>query len=365
MLDLVRELDKETYEPVVLSFTDGPMVDALKAMGIKTYVIHTETPFDIRIWKEVRQLLQKEEVDVLHAHGTRANSNTFWSARQLGIPVIYTVHGWSFHQDQPLLVRRFRTMGEKLLVNNADITVCVSESNHRDGLSLFGKNHTTVIRNGVNIQKFNPDGAYKDIRSEFGIPQNTLLIGYIARITKQKDPLTLVRAIAQIPENLHMHFLVVGDGDLKAEMLQLAEQLLVKDRITFVPFRQDVPDILQAIDIYCLPSLWEGLPIGLLEAMAMRKAVVASAIDGTEEVISSGENGLLIPPSSPKKLAEAIILLAHDEALRQKLSVAAQATVATTYNVQEMARQVENLYKEVLSATGKSEVQGQAEALTA
>lgn len=365
VLDLVRELDKEVYEPVVLSFTDGPMIDALKELGIRTYIIHTETPFDIRKWKQVRQLLQEEKIDLLHAHGTRANSNTFWSARQLGIPIIYTVHGWSFHQDQKPLVRQLRTMGERLLVEHAAVTVCVSKSNLEDGRSLFGKRQATVIKNGVNTQKFNPAATYNDVRAELGIPQNKLLVGYIARITKQKDPLTLIRAIGQIPVSINMHFLVIGDGELKAETLQLAEQLQVQHRITFLPFRQDVPAILQAIDIYCLPSLWEGLPIGLLEAMAMRKAVVASAIDGTKEVIVSGENGLLIPPASPDKLAEALVLLAQDKALRLNLGIAAQATIAAAYNVQEMTRQVENLYTKVLTAAGKAEAQGKAATLTA
>lgn len=357
VLDLVRELNKDLYEPVVLSFTDGPMIDTLKEMGIKTYVIHTETPFDIRKWKQVRQVLEMEEIDILHAHGTRANSNTFWSARQLGIPIIYTVHGWSFHPDQQPLVKKLRIMGEKLLTKNSDVTVCVSHSNLNDGKQLFDLSRATVVNYGINATKFNPDGQYKDIRSEFNIPKDVLLVGYIARITIQKDPFTLIKAIHQIPAGINIHFLIVGDGELKDKMVKLAQELNIQHRITFVPFRQDVPAILHAIDIYCLPSLWEGLPIGLLEAMAMRKAVVASAIDGTKEAIASGKNGLLIPPSSPEKLAEALILLAKDEALRQRLSLEAYATVAATYNVEEMTRHVESLYNKVLSAPEKDTLQ--------
>jgi len=350
VLDLVEALNKDIYEPVVLSFTDGPMIGRLKEMGIKTHVIYTEKPFDVRKWKQVRQLLEAERIDILHAHGTRANSNTFWAARQLNIPIIYTVHGWSFHPDQPPLVKKLRTFGEKVLVKNADITVCVAENNLKDGQELFDMRRATVIKNGINLAKFNPDAAFAAVRAELGIPKETLLVGYIARITAQKDPFTLLKAIKKLPEHIPMHFLVVGDGDLKDEAVKMAQELQIQHRLTFAGFRQDIPAILHAVDIYCLPSLWEGLPIGLLEAMAMQKAVIASAIDGTKEVINSGKNGLLIPPKSPDKLAEALLLLATDKGFRLRLSLEARATIAETYNVVQMTQQVERLYEQVLAA---------------
>lgn len=353
VLDLVEELDKELYDIVVLSFTDGPMISRLQEMGIKTHVIKTEKPFDFTKWQKVKKLLKAEKIDILHAHGTRAFSNTFWAAKKLGLPIIYTVHGWSFHADQPSLIKTYRTLGEKLLVGKSDITICVSENNLKEGQQLFDMPHGKVIKNGINLQKFNKGNSFKDIRAELGIAKDVILVGYIARITVQKDPFTLIKAIATLPDALNMHFLMVGEGDLKEEALQLAAELKVLPRITFVDFRQDVPDVLNAVDIYCLPSLWEGLPIGLLEAMAMGKAVVATAIDGTKEVIHHMENGLLIPPSSADKLAEAFALLATDEDLRSSLGTKAQQTIQEYYNVANMTRQVEKLYQQVLPKSKK------------
>ena len=347
VLDLVHALNKELYEPIVLSFTPGPMVDRLQAMGIKTYVIPTEKPFDFFKWRQVKQLLKDEKIDVVHAHGTRAGSNTFWAAKQLGLPIIYTVHGWSFHVDQKSLVRKIRQLGEKLLINQADVTVCVSESNRQDGLAFSHMRRAVVIKNGVNLEKYNPERIFTDIRAELGLKPEQVLIGCIARITGQKDPLTFVRAAAAVPASLPATFVLVGNGDLKHAAVQLAKDLNLGARLLFLEARQDIPDFLRALDIYCLPSLWEGLSIGLLEAMAMGKAVVATAIDGTREVVQDGVNGLFVPPSSPEKLAETLSRLIADAPLRQRLGMAARQTVLQKFNSDTMTRQIEQLYQKL------------------
>lgn len=350
VLDLVKELDKDRFVSVILSFTDGPMVDKLKADGFKTYVVHTEKPFNYKVWKDVKEILIAEKIDLIHAHGTRANSNTFYPAKQLKIPVVYTVHGWSFHPDQQPVVKLIRTLSERFLVKVASQTICVSESNLREGKSKFPMHDSKVIVNGINQVKFNPDQDYKDIRTAFGIVKDEILVSYIARITAQKEPLTFLNAIAKIPAEVKVKFLIVGDGDLKAQMLELAEKLKLGSRVIFEDFRDDIPAILNGTDIFCLPSLWEGLPIALLEAMAMRKAIVATAIDGTRDLIADRQNGLLIPVSDPDELAKAILLLLSDEQLRKSLGQKAGALVKADFNIETMTRKVEATYLDVLGS---------------
>lgn len=348
VLDLVKELDKDKYESIILSFTDGPMVDKLKADGFSTYVVHTEKPFNYKVWKEVRKIVEEEKIDLIHAHGTRANSNTFSSAKAVKIPLIYTVHGWSFHPDQRPVVKVIRTLSERFLVKVADKTICVSQSNLNEGKLKFPMPNATVIVNGINQVKFNPDQKYKNIRTELNIAEDEVLVGYIARITAQKEPLTYLKAIAKVPAELKVKFLIVGDGDLKKQMLELAEQLNLNSRVIFQNFRDDIPAILNGIDIFCLPSLWEGLPIALLEAMAMRKAIIATAIDGTKDLVTHMENGILVPTYSPEKIAEAIQLLINDEPLRKQLGLRAGQTVKEKFNIMDMTRKVESVYESLL-----------------
>lgn len=347
VLDLVSTLNKDKYESIVLSFTEGPMVDKMKEMGVKTHVIYTEKPFDRSVWGKVKDILEEEKIEIVHAHGTRANSNTFSAAKKLGIPLLYTVHGWSFHNDQNFLVKSIRTYGEKFLVKNATKTICVSNSNYEDGAKKFSMKNATVITNGINLAKFDLTKSFKDIRKEFNIKEDEVLVGFIARMTSQKDPFTLLKAIAKIPADSKIKFLIIGDGDSKEAVLKMADELKINSRVIFENFRQDIPDVLQGIDIFCLPSLWEGLPIALLEAMAMAKAVVATAIDGTKEVIVHEKNGLLVPVMNPDELANALIRLANDKALRDRLSKEARRTVEKDYNVERMTREVEKIYDEL------------------
>lgn len=348
VISLVQSLDPYIFESVVLSFTKGPMIDHMERLGVKTYVVETETPFNFLIWNKVKQILIKENIDIVHAHGTRANSNINFVSRKLKLPLIYTVHGWSFHQDQNSILKSIRRLGEKYLVENSKLTICVSESNLAEGKSNFPMKRSTIIKSGIDLKIYNPDKDFSNIRQELNISQNTIVVGYIVRMTKQKDPLTLVKAISLIPDDIDLRFLFVGDGDLKDAVVNLSKSLEVYHRIIFLDFRQDIPDILNAIDIYCLPSLWEGLPIGVLEAMAMRKAIVATKIDGTKEVVTHNVNGLLISILNPEELAESLILLSENQKLRKQFGDKSFEIIRQYFTVERMTNQIQAEYKKIM-----------------
>jgi glycosyltransferase involved in cell wall biosynthesis len=346
LLSLSTNLDKGAFEPIVLSFTDGPMIDMLKKKGIQTHIIFTEKPFNIFIWKKVKKLIRENNIDIVHAHGTRANSNVFWAAKSLNIPLIYTIHGWSFHDDQQPFVKKFRILSEKFLTSRTNLNISVSESNKQSGRKYIKSFTSTVVNNGIDQEKFDPAKSFTSIRQELGIDKNATLLLFIARFTSHKQPLTLIRAFAGVVKKLPaLKLLMVGDGDEKSTALTLAKELSLEDNIIFLPFRQDVPAILNAADIFILPSLWEGLPIGLLEAMSMGKAVIATKVDGTSEIVKHQDNGYLIDVNNlQQNLAEAIILLASDSGLRQKFGANAIETVKHHFNAASMTRQIENIY---------------------
>ena len=346
LLSLSTNLDKRVFEPIVLSFTDGPMIDILKEKGIQTHIIFTEKPFNIFIWKKVKNLIKENQIDIIHAHGTRANSNVFWAAKSLDIPLIYTIHGWSFHDDQKPLVKKFRILSEKFLTSKASLNISVSESNKQSGQKYIKSFSSTVVNNGIDQEKFNPAKSFSDIRQELGIDKNATLLLFIARFTAHKQPLTLIRAFADVlKKSPALKLLMVGDGDEKAAALDLVKELSIEGNVLFLPFRQDVPAILNAANIFILPSLWEGLPIGLLEAMSMGKAVIATNVDGTCEIVRHQDNGYLIEVNNlQQNLAEAIVLMAGDNSLRQKFGTNAIETVRRHFNAASMTRQIENIY---------------------
>lgn len=346
LLSLVENLDRSKFEPVVLSHTDGPMVDQLKAAGVKTYVIPTTKPFDMSVWKKVQQLMKLESIQLVHAHGTRAFSNCFWGAKQLKLPIVYTIHGWSFHNDQNFLVKKVRVFSEGFLTRQADVNISVSASNQQTGIDNIKGFQSTVINNGINQQKYNPALSYPDLRKEWRIPEGHTVVLFVARFIHQKQPLQLIQSFAlALKKDPKMRLVLVGDGDQKPKALEMVRELGIQDAVIFQPFRQDVPAVLANADIFVLPSLWEGLPIALLEAMAMGKAIIGTYVDGTKEVIKDQENGLLVNMENvTENLANAIVDLSQHPQKRIELGNNAIQTISDTYSAATMTRHVENIY---------------------
>jgi glycosyltransferase involved in cell wall biosynthesis len=350
LLGLVENLDREHFEPVVLSFSDGPMVDRLRAQGIEAHVLYTETPFDIRIWKKVKNLIAELDIDIIHAHGTRACSNLFWAARRLGLPMVYTCHAWSFHLDQHLLVKKMRIWGEDFLTARMDVNICGCEANKNTGKRLFRDFDAVVINNSIDPKRFNPYDEYKDIRAELGIGKEELVIVSVARFTSQKQPLKLIGAFARLSGRVpNVRLLMIGDGEEKEAAINLIRSLGIGDKVILQPFRQDIPDVLAASDIYVLPSLWEAFPIALLEAMSMGKAVIGTNVDGTPEIIRDRENGLLIEIDDLEtNLERALSELIMDQGLREQLQKNAISSIYNKYTVENLARKNENIYRELV-----------------
>jgi glycosyltransferase involved in cell wall biosynthesis len=350
VLSLVSRLDPKKFRSIVISFTDGPMINALNELGIKNYVVPTTTPFNPLVKKKVTRILREEKVDIVHAHGTRAASNVFRSASELNVPMVYTVHGWSYHKDQGKLLFTARNTSERFLVSKAKHTICVSEANKAEGLSYFPMNSVSVIHNGVDFSRFNPTNDSRDkIREECGIPTQSFCIAYIVRMTVQKDPLNMVRAAAIAAEkDANLHFLMAGDGPLLEKAKQLSQELNVYHRISFPGFRTDVPELLSACDAYALSSLWEGLPIGIIEAMGMEKPCVVSDIAANAELIEDNKHGYLVPMRNPQALAQGLLKLSSNPKNSADLGKAASIKARKMFDLGLMTKRVERVYEDLL-----------------
>ena len=350
LLDLITFMDKERFEPVCLSFTSGEMINRLESMGIRCFVIDTLKPFDLKIQRQIISLMLMEQIQLVHVHGSRAASNLIWPAKKLHIPLIYTVHGWSFHDDQSWLVRTLRQWSEKLICSFANRVICVSQSNADTGHERFGLKDPIVIENGINLVKFNPNGQFKNLREAFGFAGDDFVAGFIARCTKQKAPLDFLEAVRLAhQQNPKVKGLFVGEGDMDAEVDAYIAAHQMTGYVYRSKFRTDVPDLLHAIDVYCLPSLWEGLSIALLEAMAMGKAIIATPTDGTKEVLTHEDNALLIPYSQPHALADSITRLLDDHDLYLQCGNHARQLVAQRFDAQRVSDVVSEMYEQIIN----------------
>ncbi len=345
LLDLIYFMDKEKIEPICLSFSDGDMVNRLKQMGVTCHVIDTEKPFDLSVQRGIIKLIQNENIQIIHAHGSRAASNILYPARKLHLPLVYTVHGWSFHDDQPYIVRKLRGYSEKIICSSASQVICVSESNKETGRKVFGLKNAIVIENGVNLDRFNPETSYKNLRSEFGFTESDFIVGFIARCTKQKNPLAFLSALEMAHKaNPSIKGLFVGEGDMDEVVDVFIYQHQMSGYLYRSPFRTDVPDLLNCIDVYCLPSLWEGLSIALLEAMAMQKAIIATPTDGTKEVLQHEKNGFIVPFNDVEAMVDAINSFFADRQMMAICAKAARLYVEERFNAKRVADVVLKIY---------------------
>lgn len=353
LLDLIYFLDKQKVDPICLSFSDGEMVSRLKQMGINCYVINTQKPFDLSVQRKIIKLIQNENIQLIHAHGSRAASNILYLAHKLHIPLVYTVHGWSFHDDQSYIVRKLRSYSEKIICSSASQVICVSDSNKETGRKVFGLKNAVVIENGVNLDRYNPEASFKNLRYEFGFSESDFIVGFIARCTKQKNPLAFLSALEMVhSNNPFIKGLFVGEGDMDEEVDAFICQHQMSSYLYRSPFRTDVPDLLNCIDVFCLPSLWEGLSISLLEAMAMQKAIIATPTDGTKEVIEHQTNGLVIPFNDEFALSNAMDSFYKDRALKEECAINARRFVSERFNANRVAEFVSAIYLKIRNNVG-------------
>jgi glycosyltransferase involved in cell wall biosynthesis len=352
VLTLVDKLDKTEVQSFVLSFTNGPMVDRLKRMDIPVVVVPVKHPFDSSLFILVRKQINEWGINLIHAHGSRACAFMLPLSLMMRIKMAYTVHGWSFHPEQSLLIRSLRKTYESIITRFTTQNICVSEANVQSGKSLYPGFNATVVRYGIDLKRFSTNQDFVDYRQEWGVPTDAKLILFAARMTVQKQPLVALEAFDYAASlNPDIYLVMVGGGELLEDVKKKIETLACRDRIKLKPFYTDMPGVLHAADIFILPSLWEGLPIALLEAMAMGKVVLATAVDGTKELIEHKVNGMLLDVSDhlASDLGKSIIDVTTDDLFLAALSSQARVTIERTYDSERMACRMKEVYQDCLN----------------
>lgn len=354
ILQLIDGMDKNVFQHTVLSFTDGPMIDSLKQKGVHCIVVPIRYPFQISFFFQLFQLIKNIHPDIIHVHGSRAASNLVPLANLLRIPVLYTIHGWSFHPGQPRFQFQLRRIAENLITRFTYVNMNVSYADQQVGCHYLKGYRSIVVRNGVELDKFGWKPCTRSVRQELSIAEDAIVIAFVARMTFQKNPFLLLKAFKQLLNtvNRQIFLIMAGDGELMPDINGWIKNNRLISQIRLLGFRQDVSAILHSSDIYCLPSIWEGMPIGLLEAMATKNAVVASDIPPHREVIAHAENGLLFTSQDEKSLFLCLHELCSSDDLRMKLQRAARHTVEREFDIHQTIYQIEKIYERIVNPIG-------------
>jgi glycosyltransferase involved in cell wall biosynthesis len=295
----------------------------------------------------LRDILKKLQPDIIHVQ-THLNFTAIEAsliANRLEIPMVTTIHG-VIAKVNPLIdtcqLIYLYTIG-RIIFKNSRRIICLTEHDAFDVVALGCPNRKIrIVPNGVDTKLFAPRTVHEDN-----------LIVWHGRYVPQKGLEHMVRAAAIIAKmgNPRVRFALVGHGPLKAKIISMAENLKLTDNITFLerlPSLRDVAMFLGKASIYAIPSEREGMPWALLEAMSCGIPVVGSDISGINDVITQGDNGLLIPSRNPKALADAILTLLNDDSLKRRIGNNARLLMVEKYSWKIIADRMERVYEEAL-----------------
>lgn len=340
-----KAIDRSLFEPlVVCTDVKGELAPEVEAEGIPVIGLYcTRRQFGCHtIWREVRKIAMAHGTHIVHSHNTGPFIDAFLTVAFSPVVLIHTDHARSFPDK-----RRYMLV-ERLVSLRADTVVAVSREakNHLIRYEHISPRRITVINNGIDSERF-------DIRIDVGLKKKSLnlpdfdnIVGLCARLSEEKGAIHLIHAarhvLAQFPGT---GFLIAGDGPMARELQARTWSAGLKNHVIFLGGRTDVPELLQLMDVYTLPSLREGLPLGILEAMAARRCIVASSVGEIPFVIRNGFDGALVPPGDHRLLADTIIALLRDPERRKSMGTSAHQRFLQYFTVQKMMQEYEAIYK--------------------
>jgi glycosyltransferase involved in cell wall biosynthesis len=355
LLMLIDGLDRRRWRPVLL-LDAGSAVDeiAVHAPGVPTEVVE-RLPLGLTGARRAPRLaarLHRERPDVFHAHLSWPLAAKFALAAAVlaRVPaIVATIHLAPPFQPSRSSLLQLRVLsagiGRYIAVSH-DIALQLKERFH------LPANKIEVVHNGVALDRF-AVAAPPGLRDELGGEDGRCIVLTCARLDAQKGHETLLRAAVDVPEAT---FVLAGEGPERDRLEARALELGISDRVRFVGHRDDIPQLLAASDVFALPSLFEGTPLSILEAMAARRAIVACAVGGTTELLAPDRTGLLVPPADPAALAAQLRRVLRDPGLRHALGAAAYERVQQHFTIETMTTRVTRIYLQLLEASHRRDV---------
>lgn len=349
VLNLLKRLDGDKFDPWVICFNEvrNPgeplIIRTAGLMGVKTFMINAGGIFDVGTVKRLKEFVITNRIDILHCHGYKADVIGSLVCKHGGTRKVTTLHGWWTGASLKL---KLYSLLDIIAIRNFNKIIAVSRP-IMDGLLKGGipLDRLVCIENGVEVHGLDKSGARK-VRKELQIPEGTTILGMTGRLSKEKGHKYLFSAIQNM-ENVIM--IVVGSGPLESRLKKLAEDLNITKKVVFVGFKTNVNDYLAAMDIFLLPSLTEGLPLSLLEAMAAEKPIIASQVGGIPTALEDRKTGLLVKPKDPVALKKAITTFIEDKDLAASLALNARNLAVKRFSLGKMTKTYESLYLDVAS----------------
>ncbi len=345
LLELLANIDKTKFLPLVIVCEEGKLKREIEKLEVECRIIPMPSLRELNLflflagfWR-IFNYARKKKIQLIHSNTSRATLYASPVAKLLSIPLI-----WHVRVPPPdNLLDRFLALFSSRIIAVSQIV--------KRRFVWLKKDIVETIYNGIDIRKFSPGMAQGDLRKKFNIDSEDIVIGTIGRLSPEKGLEYLISAVRDVV-NVYPQtkVLIVGDGDenYRLSLQARANDLELSSHIILAGFYEDVPQILRCLDIFTLPSLFEGFNRSLLEAMACGLPVVVTAVGGNVEIVQDGKNGLLVPPSNPAALALAITELLKDKEKARKMGLEGKLLVEENFSIDINVRKIEKLYIQIL-----------------
>ncbi len=348
LVELVKRIDKKKFNPVVCCLTrGGPLEKELKDAKIKYFILGKKFKFDFSVIFNLIPILKQENIQILHTWMFTSNAFGRVAGIIAKIPIIIAEE-----QCVDIWKNKFHLFIDKTLSYFTDKIICVSEGvkNFYYQRAYIPLDKMITIYNGIKIyDNVNIDTGKK--KEEFGIIANDKVITTVGRLAPQKGIEYLLYAVPILLESLpKTKFLIVGEGAERNKLENLARKLNISKNVIFTGLRNDIKEILAVTDVFVLPSLFEGFPNVIMEAMLAGKPVVATEIPGIDELAVNGKTGFLVPPKDVNSLASAIIALLKNPKEGKKMGIKGRQRIEKYFSINETVRETEELYKVLIKS---------------
>jgi glycosyltransferase involved in cell wall biosynthesis len=352
ILNLSRVLNKSGHRSILGVFANSAnpnlqLHERALDEGIESVVIPCSGQLDRAVNRRIRGLAQQAGVDIVHAHGYKADTYAYVALRSAGLPLISTCHGWLDNDARAYL---YGVLDRIVLRKYCRVVAVSDEVRQRLLKAGISDERIVVIRNGIDVHRYH--GA---VSGQEGVPdREEMVVGLVGRLSYEKGVDIFIRAAALVlADHPSARFVVVGDGPDKSELDSLIDELKLGSSVLLSGRCDDMASAYRTFDVMVSASRQEGLPIAILEGMASGLPVVATAVGDVPSLIRNGETGLLLPPEEPSALAGAITNLLNDHELRRRLGLAARRLIEREYSSERMLGDYLAVYESALN--GKAE----------
>lgn len=350
VIDVANNLDRARFEQTICCISRRGEAAGLLRDGVRCIDLGKGAQADYLIPLKLAQIIRRQQPNIVHSQSWSGVDAAIAQTMTRGARLIHSEHGRNLpHIYAEPLKRR---IARRCLYQKADAVFAVS-TELRDYYCRetgFPAERMRVIPNGVDVRRID-EANQVGVREELGIAIDNFVIGTVARLDATKDTMTLARAFARMRKHNSLKLLIVGDGSERARLERFAAESGLNAAIIFTGARHDVPRLLSAMNVFALPSLSEGLPITVLEAMAARLPVVATNVGALSELIQDGVTGFLVEPQQDEAMAERLIRLLTNREMAVAFGIEARHKVEREYSLDLMLRRYDDLYAFVVGQT--------------